>query len=399
MSTSLKTIGVFLNDETRNMVAEILATIDGIEFTSHMPEDSWRLEDIGSKELPDLVIYEIHGNQADEAEVLENLVREYEGKISVMVTYQDGDISTIRRLMRAGIKDVFPQPIVRAELMQAATVALSEKRKRIKSALGGKGGVTAFINAKGGTGATTLAVNVAHTLATKHKADVALVDLDIQFGSAALQLDLHPTSNVLEALLQPERIDPVFIKALMTHHESGLDVLASPADLSPIVKIDPTSVTRVLSATAELYDYVVVDVPRIYTDWTLAALKFADPIMLVVENNLPTVRDAKLLLDRLSHEGVSFANIELVNNRAMSKEASVTIEGLKETLGKEKIRRVRNDFKTAIHAQDTGKPVHDVSSSSHLYKDVAAIAAYIVEQHQVGNTKAKKGIFSRLFSN
>jgi Flp pilus assembly CpaE family ATPase len=120
--------------------------------------------------------------------------------------------------------------------------------------------------------------------------------------------------------------------------------------------------------------------------------------MLVVENNLPTVRDAKLLLDRMSHEGISFANIELVNNRAMSKEASVTIEGLKETLGKEKIRRVRNDFKAANHAQDTGKPLFEVSSSSHLYQDIAAIASYTVEQHAGGKTKPKKGIFSRLFS-
>ncbi|MCW8829259.1 MAG: AAA family ATPase [Gammaproteobacteria bacterium] len=399
MSTTLKTIGVFLNGETKDFFTETLATIDGVELTSHLPsETDWHVEDVGTKELPDLFIYEIDGSKEEEIKFLEQLVRENEGKFSVMVTYQDGDISTIRRLMRAGIKDVLPQPVVRAELIQSVTVALSEKRKKIKSALGGKGGVTAFVNAKGGTGATTIAVNVAHTLATKHKAEVALIDLDIQFGSVALQLDLHPTSNVLEALLQPERIDPVFIKALMTRHASGLDVLASPADLSPIVKIDPNAVRRVLSATAEIYDYVVVDMPRVYTDWIVAALKFADPIMLVVENNLPTVRDAKLLLDRMSHDGISFANIELINNRAMSKQASVTIEGLKETLGKEKIRRVRNDYKTANHAQDTGKPVHEVAASSDLSKDIAAIAAYIVEQHQGGKTKAKKGIFSRLFS-
>lgn len=398
MTTSLKTTGVFLSEETKQFVADTLATIEGIELSAHLPADGWGVETIGSKEMPDLLIYEIQGSDEAEVEQLEYLVKEYEGKFSVMVTYQDGDIAMIRRLMRAGIKDVFPQPIVRAELIQAATVALSEKRKRIQSALGGKGGITAIINAKGGTGATTIAVNVAHTLATKHKADVALVDLDIQFGSVALQLDLHPSSNILEALLQPERIDPVFIKALMTRHSSGIDVLASPADLSPISKIDPNAVTRVLSATAEIYDYVIIDVPRLYTDWVVAALKFADPVMLVVENNLPTVRDAKLLLDRLSHEGISFANIELVNNRAMSKEASVTIEGLKETLGKEKIRRVRNDFKSANHAQDTGKPLHDVAASSNLSKDIAAIAAYIVEQHQGGKTKSRKGIFSRLFS-
>lgn len=398
MTTSLKTIGVFLNEETKALVTETLAAIDGVELTSHMPDDDWQPDSIGTKELPDLVIYEIHGDRESEIELIEGLLNRNEGKIPVMVTYSGGDISTIRRLMRAGIKDVFPQPIIRPELVQSITVALSEKRRRTKTALGGKGGVTAFMNAKGGTGATTLAVNVAHSLATKHKADVALIDLDIQFGSVSLQLDLHPTSNILEALLQSERVDPVFIKALMTHHDSGLDVLASPADLSPINKIDPHAVTRILSAAAEIYEYVVIDVPRHYSEWIVSALKFSDPIMLVVENNLPTVRDAKLLLDRLSHDGISFANIELVNNRAMSKEASVTIEGLKETLGKDKVRRVRNDFKAANHAQDTGRPVREVSSSSNLSQDIDAIASYIVEQHTGGTARGKKGIFAKLFS-
>ena len=243
MTTSLKTVGVFLSEETKSLVAETLAALDGVELTSHMPDDEWRLEDVGTKELPDLVIYEIHGDKDSEINLIEGLLDKTEGKVPVMVTYSGGDISTIRRLMRAGIKDVFPQPIIRSELIQSITVALSEKRRRTKTALGGKGGVTAFMNAKGGTGATTLAVNVAHSLATKFKADVALIDLDIQFGSVALQLDLHPTSNILEALLQSERVDPVFVKALMTHHDSGLDVLASPADLSPINKIDPLAIT------------------------------------------------------------------------------------------------------------------------------------------------------------
>jgi len=398
MSTSLKTIGLFISEETQNTVSTALARLEGVELVSHLPDDGWSLTNIGKEEMPDLLIYEIHGDKDNELDALETLITEYKDKFGIFVTYSDGDISTIRRLMRAGIKDVFPQPIQTADLIQSVTIAITEKRKRIQSALGGKGGVTAFINAKGGTGASTIAVNVAHMLSKKHNADVCLIDLDIQFGSVSLQLDLHPTSSVLEALLQPERVDPVFIKALATKHESGLDVLASPADLSPIDDVDGTSVTRLLAAAAELYDYVIVDVPRIYNDWVVAALKFSDPVMLVCQNNLSTVRDAKLLLDRLAHDGISFANIELINNRAMSKGSSVTIDKLKDTLGKEQIRRVRNDFKTANHAQDQGRPVLDVDSSSHLTHDIDAIAKYIIEQHACGETKPKQGLFSRLFS-
>jgi len=398
MTTSLKTIGLFISEDTKTIVSNTLEHLEGIDLVSHLPEDGWTLEKINNTDMPDLLIYEIQGGNEGELESLEAMIDEYKGKFSIFVTYADGDISTIRRLMRAGIKDVFPQPIQTQDLIQSVSIAISDKRKRNQSALGGKGGVTAFINAKGGTGSSTLAANVAHMLAKKHGAEVCLVDLDIQFGSAALQLDLHPASNVLEALLQPERVDPVFIKALVTRHESGLDVLASPADLSSIEGIKGSSVTRLLSATAELYEYVVIDVPRIYTEWVVAALKFSDPVMLVCQNNLSTVRDAKMLLNRLSHDGVSFANVELINNRAMSKESSVPIDKLKDTLGKEKIRRVRNDYKTANHAQDQGRPVLDVDKSSHMTADVKAIAEYIVEQHTGGKSKTRAGLFSRIFS-
>ena len=398
MTTSLKTVGLFISEDTENTVSNTLKRVEGVELVSHLPEDGWTLDRVCTEDMPDLLIYEIHGAKEDELEAIESIINEYQNKFSIFVTYSDGDISTIRRLMRAGIKDVFPQPIQTPDLIQSVSIAITEKRKKLQSALGGKGGVTSFINAKGGTGSSTIAVNVAHVLAKKYGAEVCLIDLDLQFGSVALQLDMHPSSNVLEALLQPDRVDPVFIKALVTKHESGIDVLASPADLSPIDGITASSVTRLLSAASELYEYVVIDVPRIYTEWTVAALKFSDPVMLVCQNNLSTVRDAKLLLDRLSHDGISFANIELVNNRAMSKDSSVTIDKLKDTLGKEKIRRVRNDFKTANHAQDQGRPVMDVDKSSHLTSDISAIADYIVEQHTGGKSKPKHGLFQKLFS-
>lgn len=398
MKINFKIVGMLLNEETADVIRNSLVRIDGVDMSFHFPESGWTLDNIGTDEMPDLFVYELSGDSESEVENIENLVTNFGDKLPIFVTYKEGDISTIRRLMRAGIKDVFPQPIQANELAQSVITAISEKRKRIKETLGGKGGVTAFLNAKGGTGASTIAVNVAHMLAKKHKAEVALIDLDVQFGSAAMQLDLHPKNNVLEALLQPDRVDPVFLKALMTPHDSGLEVLASPADLSPIEGIHPDAVTRLLSAAAERYDYVILDVPRLYMPWVVAAIKFADPVMLVCENNLATIRDAKLLLDRMAHEGVSFANIELVNNRAMSKQTSVSIEQLKETLGKNQIRRVRNDYKTALHAQDQGRPVYDVARKSHLAEDVKAIADYIVEQHAGGKTKSRHGLFGWLFS-
>lgn len=396
MKTNLKIDGVFANQSTCDDVLSIASRIDGISFTSHIVGEGWDFAAIGKTSMPDMLVYELTGQDERELIELEGLVNEHKGRLSVYVTSKDGDVDIVRRLMRAGVKDALPQPIQSQELLQAITNEIALKRERIRSSQGERGGVTAFVNAKGGCGATTLAVNVAHMLAKEYKAKVALIDLDIQFGAAALMLDLEVHSTVMDALLQPERIDPVFLEALMTKHESGLDVLAAPADMSSMTGIAADSVKRLLDAAVENYDYVILDVPRVITPWSLEALHYAEPVMVVGQNSLLSIRDAKILLDRMPHEGISLDKVELVNNRAMAKGGSVSIEKLKETLGKKLIHRVRNDFKTAAQAQDEGRPIVAVSKHSDFTKDVHALAEYLVKAHR-GESKHSSGLLGRLF--
>lgn len=298
--------------------------------------------------------------------------------------------------MRSGVKDIFQQPFIAQDVVQDLTVALTEKRMRLKAAQGARGGVTAFINAKGGSGATTLAVNTAHTLATEYQSTVALIDLDVQFGACALMLDLKPQSTVFEALLQPERIDAVFLQALMTKHKSGVDVLCAPADVSPMDRISSEAITRLLGAAVENYDFVIVDVPRVITPWTLAALRFAEPVMVVAQNSLTTIRDAKVLLDKFSHEGLNMDSIELINNRAMAKSGSIPIDKFKETLQKAKMHRIRNDYQTVVESQDQGRPAREVSAHSNFSKDILSLAGYLAKAH-MAVAQEKKGFLQKLF--
>lgn len=397
MSINLKVIGNFVHKETCEEIETALGSINNIVLSMHLQGGEWSLKSVGKDEMPDIIIYEIDGNREEDLLGLENFLQEFASQVAVYVTYKNGDMEIMRCLMRAGVRDVFPQPIQIQELVDDVTNILSAKRTRLSKSKGGKGGVTSFISAKGGSGATTIAVNVAEILANSYDAKVLLIDLDIQFGDAVLLLDLKPSNNVMEALLQPNRIDSVFLKALITKHESGLDVLASPADISPMGGISPEGVANVIDAASELYDFVIIDVPRILTSWTMTALRGSDPIMLVGQNNLSTVRDAKLLLDRLGQEGISATNIEVINNRAMAKESTIPIDKLKEALGIEKIRKVSNDYKTAAHSQSQGRPVEEVSKRSDFTKDLKSLAEYIYGL-QKGESKKKGGIFSKLFS-
>jgi pilus assembly protein CpaE len=396
MSADLKVVSYFFDDEGGEELTAILSRVEGLSLTSTKVVSEEQLSALGKEELPDVVFFELDGHAEQHIQDLESLLKEHHGSVSVYVTYKEVALDLVRRMMRIGVTDIFPQPLQTQELMTAMAHAVSAKREKIKALKGARGGVTAFIDAKGGVGSTTLAVNVAHVLAEKYKAEVLIIDFDLQFGDVAVSLDLHPRSTVLDALRKPDRIDAVLLSALVTKHDSGLDILPSPGNLSSPDELTADSVRKVLQAAVQSYEFVILDLPRFFNAGVIEALKFSDPVMLVCQNSLETIRNAKVILDNLSLIGVPLAHIELINNRAMAKSSSVTIDKLKSTLGKERIHRVRNDYAAAVSAQDQGLPVSAVDKKSDMTKDVHALADYILHAHR-GDDKKKQSFFARLF--
>ncbi len=396
MSADLKVISYFFDSDVGKELETILSQVDGLSIISEKVSSGEQLAGLGKDELPDVVFFELDGHDESHIEALELLLKEHKASLSVYVTYKEVKMDLIRRMMRIGVKDIFPQPFQKQEILSELAHAVTSKRERVKASQGAKGGVTALIDAKGGVGSTTLAVNVAHVLAEKHKAEVLLIDFDLQFGDVAISLDMHPRSTVMDALRQPDRVDSVLLKALVTEHDSGLHVLSSPGNLTSYEDLSATSVRKILQAAVMEYEFVVLDLPRYFNAGVVEALKFSDPIMLVCQNSLETIRNAKVILDNLSLLGISLSSVELINNRAMAKSSSVSIDKLKSTLGKERIHRIRNDYAAAVSAQDQGVPVTSVAKKSDMTKDVTALAEYILHAHR-GDEVKKKGFFAKLF--
>jgi pilus assembly protein CpaE len=396
MTVNLKVAVLFVREDTEREINSVLSHIEDIEISALAPAQRGQLSEAMGAEAPDIVIVEINGHHEDDLQYIEAMLKHYGERVTVFATAGKADMQTMHRLLRAGVKDFFPQPIQTQELMLEVTEALSAKRARIKQAET-PGHVVAFLNAKGGSGATTLALNVAQALALKPDSSVALIDLDVQFGIIAMCLDLQPRSTVVDALKQSQRVDSVFLRALMTQARSGLHVLASPGDLSSVEDISAEAVRRIVQVAAADYEYVFLDIPRVFNSWTLAALRLADPIMLVVQNSLATIRDARLMLEQLPRVGIPTNKIELINNRAMAELNSVPIDALKETLKKTKIHRVRNDYGTAVRAQDEGVPVVELAKRSDLAKDLQALANYIEAMRRGESGQVRPGVLGRLF--
>ncbi len=341
---------------------------------------------------PDVLIIELDARDMNSLNEILSVLKDNDGKITTLILLNNSDTDIVRSLMRTHVYDVIPLPCDEKELLTDLKAIIQEKQKHLDSV---KSQVITFLNAKGGSGSTTLAVNTAYMLATKFDASVCLVDLDIQFGKVALFLDSIPAENIMSALRQPERIDPIYMKALVTHHPSGLDILAAPGALNDITEITPESVGLLIDAISENYDYVLIDMPHVILPWSIEALRKGDRNFLVVQSCLSIMKDAKLLLDKLDKYGIDKNRFELINNRESKNTGLIRKKQMLELLGKEECFSVRNDYEVAIEAQETGKPIEKVALASGINRDIESIAKAL--KNGYSSTEKHMGFFTRIF--
>lgn len=311
---------------------------------------------------------------------------------AVYAVANDAGLDDVRQLMRAGISDVFVAPLKQDEVIRELEQVM-EKRDAERE--GGK--LITFLNAKGGNGSTTVAVNTAVKLAQSGQdLQVLLVDLDIQFGDAAPALDLHPRSTVLEALSQAERLDQTLLESLVCAHESGLHVLTSPARLDPLDSIRQRDVQKLLETALDCYDIIIVDLPRVVTPWSNDVLRWSDHLFLVVQGCVASVRDSRLLHDHVRNLGVTEEAIHYIHNRAGAKHTSVATEQLAKALESDRIVVIHNDYDDAIRASDMGTPVVTMAKNSALAKDFQRLSEVVAGLCGHGQEKGS-GLLGRLF--
>lgn len=397
MQTTLNILAVTRTDKVTNDISSFLDGVEGLSLKVRQQEGQVSLPESG--DMPDVLLYEVTDPSTAELVLLEAFIAANHQSTTVLAIGTTTDTELLRRLMRAGVRDVVPSPLVRQELITICIDLLSDKRAKDAEKNGAIHAVCSFMDAKGGSGATTIAVNVAAMLAHDRKVNVCLIDFDIGFGACAHMLDLKPTSFITDAVQQADRMDAVFLKALMTVHNSGLHLLASPASpASDYGMFRPDVVRKIIGLAVEMYDVVIVDLPRDTSNWAMEVVRNSTRSFVVMQNTLAIIRDVKLLLDYMPHVGVEMRKVELVNNRAMAKSQSVSIDQLKQTLGRDRIHRVRNDYHTALAAADQGLPVYKVAAGSELTEDIKHLASNIWQTHEPVES-GRQSFLMRLFNN
>ncbi|MGM0633440.1 MAG: AAA family ATPase [Pseudomonadota bacterium] len=377
MQIELSVLSLVVNDQTAADLEKATANIESLVHETRRYTGASPLGDLGRSGLPDVVILEINQQSDDAVQDIQHFLDRHGDHSDVIATFANPDMNLVKRLMRIGVRDVLSQPIGAEDLEAALTESLSRhQRQRIESA---QGKISTFLNTRGGAGASFIALNVAYQLATEFNQKTVLVDMDIQYGTVAIDLDIRSEGTILEALRNPQRVDSVYLDALMTAHPSGLHVLPSPGDLSPSEDITAQAVTRMLGSLAESHDQVVVSLPTYFNEGVEQALRLANPVFLVSQDTMAMLRNLKLMLQRLPLRGVPASHLRVIQNRVNTAVKDISSRELDEILGNTPSYRVRSDYKLAAHAANEGKAATELNSRAGVVKDLREISAALAE--------------------
>jgi len=272
--------------------------------------------------------------------------------MTVMVHSARQDPQLLLRCMRAGAREFLAEPLfasVIGEAMVRASVRRDEVRRR-KTALGK---LLVFTGAKGGVGVTTVASNFAVALAQHAK--VALMDLDLELGDAALTLGVSTKFTTLDALQNVARLDSDFLAGLMTKHASGLSVLGAP-DTIPPVQSNKDGIGRMLRVAREDYAYVVVDAGSPSIDLHEALFETASTVYLVAQVSVADLRNANRFITRY-FSGANRDKLEVILNRYLARNVEIDDLAITKALTVPAKWKIPNDYAAARRAQNSGVAV------------------------------------------
>jgi pilus assembly protein CpaE len=274
--------------------------------------------------------------------------------VSIFMVAVEANPELILQAMRAGANEFFGWPASDNTFQEAITRVTARR-----NAAGGakpRATTVAFIGAKGGSGTTTVGVNCAVELARLSKRPTMIVDLKAGLGEVTLFLGVRSRYSLLDAIDNLHRLDSEFLKELVIKHKSGLEILAGSDHFDRPGASDATAIEQVMRLLAQQYEYIVIDAGSQLNHTTTTALYMADTIYLVANPDVPSVRNAQRLLDRIGQLGACGERVRILLNRA-AEPYPIPPDQIEHALGRPIDHMFPSDYRTVSTALNSGVPL------------------------------------------
>lgn len=311
---------------------------------------------------------------------------------------EDVTPASLHKLLRNGANDFIPYPLPEGELKELVTRMRSAPSPEAETAAPAvalhtnaqsrEGVLLAVHGLSGGTGATTLAVNLAWELANSSKNNaprVCLLDFDVQFGSVSTYLDLPRREAVFELITDTEGMDSESFGQALQEYEGKMSVLTAPPDIIPLDLLGSEDIERILETARQHYDYVIVDMPKTLVVWTEAVLSAAHVYLATMEIDMRSAQNAMRIKRALQAEDLPFEKLRYVLNRAPK---------FTDLNGKSRVKRLADSLSISIdvllpdggrqvmNGSDHGQPLGVSAPKNPLRKEIAKLAESLIDVDQ-----------------
>ncbi|UYN93299.1 MAG: hypothetical protein KIT25_14670 [Enhydrobacter sp.] len=291
------------------------------------------------------------------------------------------DVALYRELLSVGFNDYLALPLAEGSVGRAAERALDMRERGSAPALTSTASkdvrprALAVLGARGGVGATTLAITIASMLGTRLKEEVLLVDFDLHYGSMMLALDLEAIDALREALDQPDRIDALFVQQVAQKKNDRLYAIGAEEAPTSGFQPRPHAVTDFLRAVHRRFRWIIADVPRGDPTMQRQVIEAATDILLITDLSLPGVRDA-MRLQQLVHDVAPSASLYLATSGVLdARRSAVKVADVERTLKRKVDCQVPADVGAALAAINFGKPLAEAASNSSIVKALRPLVA------------------------
>ncbi len=348
-----KFISGLLTDETLRVVSSFRPDSDGLKKASSQPADVLLL---GTRAMPE--------QELDFAERIFTT----RSDITILLLAPIMDSRLLARAMECGISRVIDinsnEHDICTHIMTAAN--RDQNRRFSKQTIASYDSkVIACYSPKGGVGKTTLAVNLAYALATMNK-KVALIDLSLQFGEVGVFLDI-PKGDTIADMVEEHSLELSTIKSYLIRHQSGIQVMLSSSAPEYAELIQPEHVNAILSTLRTEFDYVFVDMGVSLGDCAIATMETADTILLIVNEDIASLHDAKRSLKVLEALNQQDKVKIVVNKEGIS---TITVKNVANLLEATPVLVVPYDLKSAMLAVNRGIPMLSCAPNSKASKEI-----------------------------
>lgn len=420
MAEKIRVVIVDDSPETRENVRKLLQFERDVEVVAQAGDGEQAIE-IAKQHQPDVILMDINMPGRDGISASQAITRAVPmAQIIIMSVQSEADY--LRRAMLAGARDFLMKPFSADELMAAIRRVYDTRPTMVPMmAVGGnaanaaaaaeasQGKIIAVYSPKGGSGCTTIAINMAIALASKgHK--TALIDSSLQFGDVAVTLNMRPTTSVVDLIDRVNELDADLISSVMGEHESGLRVLLAPPRPEMAEMVTAEHMDTLLRRISQQFDYVLVDTQSALNDLNLAVLDVADRILLVTQQSLASLTNMRRFFDLIVELEYGKNKLMLIVNRSSDK-MGISVKDVGDALKRPVISVVPSDEMAVTNAADRGQPI---ASSSRGRRDPLVDSyfklAEVMEKEfdettpeAVGGKgsavagKKKKGLFGGLF--